>query len=324
MSVYTSVSRAQLARFLTRYDIGQLVDYRGIVAGITNTNYMLDTDTGAFVLTLFEHHERDELDYILGLQFHLAQQHVACAAPVMDRKGGYYSTLNARPAAIVHRLSGEVVESPSLQHCTQVGAELARFHLAGASYAGRRSNPRGLDWWRSMAQKLAQFLSQVERRMLEQEIATYAEFNVSRLPRGALHADLFHDNVMFDGDQLSGFFDFDYACNDALVYDLAITLNDWCSIPDGNLDRLRLQALLAAYAQNRTLELVEIEALPMMLRVAAMRFWLSRLHDQSFPIAGELTFFKPPAHFRDMLKQRRSDATAQLFTDTKARKNLSE
>ncbi len=305
MSVYTTVNADQLEEFLCRYNIGKLACHAGISAGITNTNYTVETTTGTFILTLYEHHSEAALDYILGLQHHLADKAVACAAPVLDVRGSLYSTLNQRSAAIIDRVPGTVCKSPAAHHCALIGAELARFHIAGSDYAAKRNNPCGIDWYVVMAKKLDPILNPEDRQLLHEEIDIYLQYPFTSLPQGSIHADLFHDNALFDGDRLGGIIDFDYACYGTLIYDLAVIMNDWCLLADGQLDAERMESLLQAYHQVRPLQDQEREALPLMLRVGALRFWLSRLNDLNFPLPGELTFTKDPDEFRNMLILRR-------------------
>ena len=305
VSVYTRVDRGQLESFLNSFQIGELVDFHGILAGITNTNYSMQTTAGTFVLTLYEHHSNETLDYILGLQYHLANNQVACATPVLNNENRLHSTLNQRPAAIIYRLAGEVCKNPSVNQCDLIGKELARFHLAGRNFIASRNNPCGLSWWLTMSDKLDSHLSTADRALLLEEVQNYQQYPKAGLPVGTLHADLFHDNVLFDGELLSGIIDFDYACNDILIYDLCVTINDWCIESDGNIDPARMNSLIRAYQQLRPLLLQEQEALPMMLRATAFRFWLSRLHDKTFPVGGELNFVKDPDEFKRMLLLRR-------------------
>lgn len=304
MSVYTSVDRDQLARFLTRYDIGEACSLQAVAAGVTNSNYLLDTDRGKFVLTLYEHHSDDELDYMLGLQQHLAQHGVRCSRPVADRRGDFYSTLRQRPAAIIERLPGEVCRHPDLGQCRLIGAELARFHLAGADFGRSRANPRGPDWILAARDMLSEALEDSDRQAIDATLDALGEYQVEALPRGAIHADLFHDNALFTADGLGGILDFDYACDDSFVFDLAVLFNDWCIDESYELVGTRVQAVLDGYRGVRPLQPGEIEALPVMLRLAALRFWLSRLYDKEFPLSGELTFIKPPETFRDMHRLR--------------------
>jgi homoserine kinase type II len=315
MSVFTTVEHPQLEQFLIRYDLGKACGFRPISDGITNTNYQLETDLGDFVLTLYEHHSDDELDYILGLQQHMAAKSVLCPAPVRDRRGDYYSMLNQRPAAIIHRLPGAVIVTPDAQHCAQVGAELARFHLAGRDYEKHRGNPRGIDWLLAVGDMLDDNISVDDQLLFDSTLREYRNFDYAVLPRGAIHADLFHDNALFVDGQLSGIIDFDYVCEESFAFDIAVLLNDWCIDSRGELDKARVAAMLTAYQAQRRLELKEIQALPLMLQFGALRFWMSRLYDKVFPLNGELTFIKDPAELRELLRLRGSqqDSLQQLF-----------
>lgn len=309
MSVYTTVKPEQLRQFLQRYELGPLQSLQAIAAGITNTNYYVETADGSYVLTLYEHHSDDELDYMLGLQRHLAGAGVGCAAPLTDRRGSLYSMLNQRPAAIIERLPGTVQKRPTRQQCAAIGAELARFHQRGLEYNGHRANPRGVDWILAVVDMLETELDPGQRDLIEATLMDYRRFDHDHLPGGAIHADLFHDNALFVGDRLGGVFDFDYACSDSFVLDIAILMNDWCIDASGALDKALVDAVLDSYQQHRRLERLEIRALPLMLRFGALRFWISRLHDSVFPMSGELTFIKDPAQFRRLLELRsQSDA----------------
>ncbi len=312
MSVYTRVEPDELEDFLRRYGLGPARAFEPIAAGITNTNYRLDTDEGAFVLTLYEHHSDDELDFMLGLQQHLARRGVACPAPLRDRREAFYSTLKQRPAAIIHRLPGLVEKKPRARHCALIGAELAMFHQQGADFGGQRPNPRGLEWMLAVGDMLDADIGAAERKLLEQTLDDYREADTGQLPAGAVHADLFHDNALFVGDELGGIFDFDYACRDHFVFDIAVTMNDWCIDADGELDPELVDALLGGYREKRKLGRDELEFLPLLLRVTALRFWLSRLQDRIYPKSGELTFIKNPDEFRHLLELR-TRAGRELF-----------
>ena len=310
MSVFTRVERAQLDKFLERYDIGRASAFHPVAAGITNTNYYLDTDSGAFVLTLYEHHGDEELAYLLGLQLHLSSKSIACPVPVHDRRGDLFSILNHRPAAIIERLPGAVETSPGNGHCRAVAAELARFHLAGKDFTGRRANPRGAEWALAVADMLAEGLEGEDRDLITATLGEYGQLDFAALPAGAIHADLFHDNALFVGGDLRGILDFDYACDDSFALDIAVLLQDWCVDETGEFDDSRLDAALDAYQQHRPLSQAELAAMPAMLRFAALRFWLSRLHDKTFPLAGELTSIKDPAICRGLLLKRRMEGAA--------------
>lgn len=311
MSVYTKVDSAQLDKFLERYVLGKCVELRPIATGVTNTNYYLDTEGGSYVLTLYEHHSDDEIDYILGLQRHLAARSIHCASPVLDRRGDSFSMLNNRPAAIIHCMPGSVVSQPKSRHCVAIATELSRFHLAGKDYEGLRHNPRGLDWMVAARDMLDTELDAEDDRLIDACLQDYRAGDFSELPWGAIHADLFHDNALFDGDQLGGIIDFDYACVDWFVFDLAVLINDWCIDDNGALRAKLVDAVLEAYCKIRPLSRVELETLPLFLRVAALRFWLSRLYDKTFPLNGELTTIKSPEEYRQQLVLR-SEAAADL------------
>ncbi len=320
MSVYTTVSQQDLEPFLERYSIGRCRALEPIAAGITNTNYRLDTDTGDFVLTLYEHHSDDELDYILGLQRHLGGAGVRCAMPIEDRRGELFSNLNQRPAAIIERLPGQVVPAPGVDHCRDAAAELARLHLAGSDFNAYRPNPRGLDWMHAARDMLAETLDGDDRETIDAALADYQRSDADSLPGGAIHADLFRDNALFDRGDLFGFIDFDYACVDSYAFDLAVMLNDWCNDDDAELDTGRTRALLEGYQGVRRLNAAEIDSLALLLRVTAMRFWLSRLYDQTFPQPGEMTYSKSPDEFRRLFERRTDggDALASMLADAAA------
>ena len=304
MSVYTSVSPEQLSAWLQDFALGKLLDLKGIASGITNTNYFVTTETGRYVLTLFEHNTADELPYFLDLMAHLADRGTPCPHPVSNAGGRYLGELNGKPAALVTCLRGSSIEAPSVEHCAAMGQVLARMHIAGGSFEGKVENPRGPHWWRVTAEAVMPFLKAEDKAMLENELAHQAECRACYLPRGVIHGDMFRDNVLFDGVELTGLIDFYYACDDVLAYDLAITVNDWCVHEDGQLDEERLRAMLNAYHVERPLTSAEHAAWPTLLRAAALRFWLSRLYDLHYPREGEITHAKDPGHFRRILADR--------------------
>lgn len=301
MSVFTTVTSEDLQQWLRDYPLGALRELRGIASGITNTNYFVTTDNGRYVLTLFERNTTEELPYFLDLMAYLADRGIPCPHPVARRDGSYLGVLNGKPASLVSRLRGSSLEVPSAGHCAEVGAVLARMHLAGAGFPLHVDNPRGPHWWRVTAATVLPYMAAGPRALLEQELTYQSTFRRMELPRGVVHADLFRDNVLFENGSLTGLIDFYYACDDAWAYDLAIAVNDWCVCADGGLDEFRLRALLAAYHAVRPLTAVEHQAWPALLRAAALRFWLSRLHDFHHPQPGELTHAKDPEHFRLLL-----------------------
>ena len=308
MAVYTTVSADDLAAWLTRYALGAVHEFEPIVAGIENTNYFLTADNGRFVLTLYERTPAEELPFYLNLMAHLAHAGVQAPAPEADRSGALWSFLNGKPAGLVARLDGAPVEHPQITHCAAAGDALARMHIALGNYRGRLSNRRGPAWWRQAARAVRPFLSLEQNELLTSEIKFQAGLAKTRLPRGAIHGDLFCDNVLFEGERVSGIIDFGFAATDALAYDLAIAVNDWCSVSEGEsagaLDLPLSVAMVAAYEEVRPLSAEERALWPVLLRAAALRFWLSRLYDLYLPRLGELTHAHDPAPFERILRHR--------------------
>jgi homoserine kinase type II len=307
MSVFTPVSSEQLAHWLKGYSVGELTELQPIAEGIENTNYFATTTHGRFVLTLFEKLGAGELPFYLGLMAHLARHGIPCPAPIADLSDNLLGRLNGKPAALVTRLPGRSLEKPSTEHCAQLGALLARMHLAGRSYAGYLENPRGAKWWRATASQVRPFVHAADRRLLDEELRFQARHRFPDLPRGPVHADLFRDNTLFVEGAISGVIDFYFAGIDCWLFDVAVCVNDWCLADptrDLRLDPEQALALLGAYAAARPLSGPERRAWPVMLRAAALRFWLSRLHDFHLPRAGELVHAHDPGHFRDVLALR--------------------
>ncbi len=321
MAVFTPVTREQAERWLARFDLGALVEFEGIASGIENTNFFVTTQRGRYVLTLFERLSAAQLPFYLGLMHHLAQHAIPCPDPVADRGGHDLGTLADKPAALVTRLPGRANMHPQPAHCAQVGRLLARMHLAAADYHGDLANLRGLAWWREAAPAVAPFLTTAQAALLREEIDAQQAFGTrpeaAALPRSAVHADLFRDNVLFDGETLGGVIDFYFAGVDTWMYDLAVTANDWCiDEPSGAFDAPRLAALLEAYRDERTPSRAEQLAWPMMLRAAALRFWLSRLYDLHLPRPAQMVTPKDPAHFERVLRARRAHAPALAWDAT--------
>lgn len=303
MSVYTTIEKDELIAFLKTYPAGELTEYTGISAGIENTNYFVNTDSNRYVLTLFEEHSFDEMPYFLDLMAHLAEHGVPSAHPVADNNKHYLRELKNKPAALVQRLRGASVTQANIAQCAALGAALGRLHLVGQSFIPQRDNPRGPIWWSEVFTRLSNKLNEEDTKLIENEINIQSKHDFSSLPHGVIHADLFRDNALWEGDHLTGIIDFYYACNDTLLYDLAITINDWCTQNNGALDLQRSQAMLQAYAPQRELIDKEITAWPILLRAAALRFWLSRLQDYHFPRAGEITHTKDPQVYKNILLQ---------------------
>ncbi len=313
MAVFTEVSRSEAAALVQRLSLGELTDLRGISAGIENTNYFLSTTLGEWVLTVFERLSFEQLPFYLRLMKHLAERGIPVPDPQADDAGEILHTLCGKPAAVVNRLSGSSQMAPSSWHCEQVGRMLARMHLAGQDYPLHQPNLRGLPWWVETVPVVAPYLTPEQRELIESELAFQRHLAETpayqALPRGPVHADLFRDNVMFDGlpghEKLTGFFDFYFAGVDTWLFDLAVCLNDWCiDLSSGRLDEVRAAAFVNAYQDERPLTHDELRLLPALLRSGAMRFWISRLWD--FHLPREASMLKPhdPAHFERVLRER--------------------
>ena len=310
MSVFTPVSEAQLADWLKRYSVGSLAALEPIAAGIENTNYYVTTTQGRYVLTLFEKLTAKELPFYLNLMAHLARHGIPCPAPIANLADQYLGELNGKPAALVTCLAGRSLSHPGLAECGQLGELLARMHLAGGSYPGFVENPRGLRWWRATAPRVRPFLQAEQQTLLDAEMAFQARHRYADLPRGPVHGDLFRDNVLFDAGRLAGVIDYYFAGVEALLFDVAVCANDWCLVDpdtDRRFDGARTAAFLLGYSAVRPFSRSEREAWPVLLRAAALRFWLSRLYDFHLPRPGELVHAHDPEHFRDILMLR-SDA----------------
>ncbi|NMG65837.1 homoserine kinase [Azoarcus indigens] len=304
MSVFTPLPESTLATWLRGYAVGRLVELKGIAAGVQNSNFFVTTTLGRYVLTLFEAIPRAELPYYLHLMAHLARHGLPVPAPIADRDNEYLGTLEGKPAVLVMRLPGQSVMAPGEQHCARVGAMLAGLHLAGQSYGRRQENPRGPAWRAATATEVRGFLPAEEQALLDTELAFQAQVDSAALPAGAIHADLFRDNVLWDGDHIGGVIDFYFAGHDSLLFDVAVTVNDWCATADGKLDAARCAALLTAYQAERPFTAAERLAWPAMLRAAALRFWLSRAADHHLPREGEMVLVKNPDEYRDILRHR--------------------
>jgi homoserine kinase type II len=318
MAVFTQVSPNDAQRWLSAYPVGAMTSLEGIASGIENSNFFLDAERGRFVLTLFERLSAADLPFYLGLMKHLARRGIACPDPIADRHGQLFSSLCGKPAALVTRLAGTPRMRPTPEHCAAIGRLLAGLHQAGEDYAGTLPNPRGRPWRARAAEEVRPFLNDAARGLLDDEMAAqdafYSRPEIGAMPAGAVHADLFRDNVLFSDEEaggnepVSGVIDFYFACTEHWLYDLAVTVNDWCIHDDsGRLEADRLQALLAAYRSERPLLESELAGWSMMLRTAALRFWLSRLHDFHLPRPAQMVKAKDPTHFERILRLRRDE-----------------
>jgi homoserine kinase type II len=302
MSVFTTVTQDQLSIWLKGYSIGTLIDLQGISSGIENTNYFVTTSNGKYILTLFEKLSFSELPYYLNLMVHLSSHGVPCPSPIKSLENKFFGSLNGKPASLVTYLPGSQLEHPVPEQCAHVGALLANMHLSALSFPEKMNNTRGPKWREDMAPKLIPLLPPEEATLLQKELQFQSLYQFKNLPQGVIHADLFRDNILFDHDTIGGIIDFYFACNDALLYDLAIVSNDWCMDENGKLNDANLLALLRAYHYIRPLTSDERNSWPIMLRAGALRFWISRLYDYHLPREGEITHAKNPAHFRQILQ----------------------
>jgi homoserine kinase type II len=302
MSVFTIVAPEQLAAWLRQYSIGTLIGHEGIAAGIENTNYFVITTQGRYVLTLFEKLKAHELPFYMNLMTHLARHGIPCPQPIANRDNSALGELNGKPASIFTCVPGKDASHVDAAQCATIGALLADMHLAGQSYAALMPNPRGPHWWQAAMPQVTSFLDAPSAAVLSAEVRFQAQHRQADLPRGAIHADLFRDNVLWDGARVGGIIDFYFACTDALLYDVAITVNDWCFIAASALDAQRARALVNAYNRVRPFTDAEHAAWPLMLRAAALRFWVSRLYDLHLPRPGALVHAKDPAYFQRMLE----------------------
>ncbi len=308
MSVFTTLTLDEVRAWLRDFAIGEVTELRGIAAGITNTNYFVITRDNRYVLTIFEKNNAEELPYFVNLMTHLAAHGVPCPAPIADKNGVALHGLKGKPALMVSCLQGKDVATPNLAQVREVALTLAKLHLAGDSFKQDSHNQRGQAWFVTTTQKVLPNLSSQEQALLQSELAYQQALDTSQLPHGVIHGDLFRDNVLFDGDALGGFIDFYYACHDVLLYDVAIAVNEWCLHHNGAdlgcIDHEKVDAFLSAYQSVRPFTAAENASWHALLRRAALRFWLSRLHDSYFPQQGEITHAKDPNHFKSILQAR--------------------
>ena len=314
MAVYTDVTAEDLARFLADYAIGELLAYKGIAEGVENSNFLVHTSTGNFILTLYEKRvAEDDLPFFLGLMEHLAARGLNCPQPVKNMQGGMLGRVAGRPAAIVTFLDGMWIRRPNAGHCAAVGEALANLHLDGADFPMKRPNALSVENWRPLFEHAGARGDSVRPGLCDEivrELDVLEKAWPRGLPEGVIHADLFPDNVFFLGDRLSGLIDFYFACTDTLAYDVAVCLNAWCFEPDHSYNVTKGRALLKGYGRVRALNEAERAALPMLARGAAMRFLLTRLVDWLAVPAGALVRPKDPVEYFRKLRFHQSVKSA--------------
>ncbi|OZI36346.1 homoserine kinase [Bordetella genomosp. 1] len=321
MAVFTLVSEQDARALLAHYDLGELISLRGITAGIENTNFFLHTTRGEYVLTLFEVLTQEQLPFYIELMHHLASRGIPVPQPQTLKDGTRLTTLHGKPTAIVSRLPGGYEPAPGPRHCALAGATLARTHLAGQDYPLQQPNLRGLPWWEQTAPKVLPFLTPEQATLLQSELQAQQTAAASslwpQLPSGPAHCDLFRDNVLFagtfDDPLMGGFIDFYFAGCDSWLFDVAVSVNDWCIVREtGEFVPELVEAWLAAYAAERPFTDAEREAWPTMLRAAALRFWLSRLFDFFLPRPAQTLKPHDPRHFERVLQARHRSALPVL------------
>ncbi|MCK4493254.1 MAG: homoserine kinase [Methylococcales bacterium] len=297
MSVYTEVTKAQLTTLLAHYSLGTLISFSGIENGIENTNYRFETTTGRYILTLFESLRAQELPFFFDLLQHYQQAGVSCPVLQIDCKGHRFREFNSKPVAIFVCINGKSLLTPTQADCAEIGAELANIHRAGIDFLGQRKNPKGNDWIRKTVKQLQFQFNTKEKTSINHYFEN--ELRLKPLPTGMIHGDLFKDNALFFKGGLSGILDFYLACEDNLLLDLAITVNDWCYY-QGQLDHQKMNALLGAYQQLRPLEICEKQSWGVMLQKASLRFWLARLKHQLEPKTATLTLQKDSNQYKQI------------------------
>lgn len=303
MSVFTSITKQQLEPFLQGYRVGELKALTGIQAGITNTNYFVDTSSGRYVLTIVENESAADVEWFMQLLDTLHTANIPCARPIQSDNNTYTGTLSGKPATLVNCLPGADKAEVAASDCYALGVQMANMHLVCEDYPSLRADSRGPAWRDATARQVMNCLSASNQSLLQRELEIQAASHLDTLPRSVIHADLFRDNVLFDQSIISGIIDVYYACDGSMLYDIAIAFNDWCRLPDASVDTERASALLEGYESVRRWDSTEKDAWPVAIKAAALRFWLSRLQDLHFPPDGELTHTKDPTIFQIILEQ---------------------
>ena len=306
MAVYTDIAEDELKWFLTEYDAGQLLSYKGIAEGVENSNFLLHTSKAPLILTLYEKRvEKNDLPFFLGLMQHLSAGGLSCPLPLPRKDGALLGTLSGRPAALISFLEGMWLRKPEAKHCREVGKALAQMHVAGEGFVLTRPNALSLDGWQMLWDKSEERADEVEfglQNEIRSDLNFLRAYWPKDLPAGVIHADLFPDNVFFLGDELSGLIDFYFACNDLLAYDVSICLNAWCFERDGAYNITKGTQMLEGYQSVRPLSEAEIKALPVLSRGSALRFFLTRLYDWLTTPEGAMVTKKDPLEYLRKLR----------------------
>jgi homoserine kinase type II len=317
VAVYTDVAAEDLGSFLAGYDVGDLLAYKGIAEGVENSNFLVHTSRGYFILTLYEKRvATKDLPFFLGLMEHLHARGITCPQPVKNKRGEVLGKVAGRPAAMITFLDGMWIRRPTPAHCAALGEALAKLHLAGLDFAGYRANALSVEGWRPLYEHCRDRANEVQRDLKEflgAELAHLEQAWPRDLPQGIIHADLFPDNVFFLGEKLSGIIDFTFACNDTLAYDVAICLNAWCFEADHSFNVTKARAFLSAYGRERKLSEAEQAALPLLARGSALRFLLTRLVDWLNVPPGALVKPKDPLEYHRKLRFHQTVASARDY-----------
>jgi homoserine kinase type II len=310
VAVYTDISENDLSQFLSQYDVGNLTSYKGIAEGVENSNFLLHTDRDSLILTLYEKRvDKNDLPFFLGLKQHLFAKGLSCPLPLPRKDGELLGELSDRPAALISFLEGMWLREPEAVHCREVGRAMAQMHLAGEGFELRRPNALSVAGWNELWEKSHARADEVGEGLgdeIQADLDHLAAHWPKDLPWGVIHADLFQDNVFFLGDELSGLIDFYFACNDFLAYDVSICLNAWCFEKDGSYNPAKGTALLEGYQSVRPLSAEELEALPLLARGSALRFFLTRLYDWLTTPEGALVVKKDPLEYLNKLRFHRT------------------
>ena len=306
MAVYTSLSQSEVENFISKFNIGKFKSYKGISDGVTNSNFFINTDICEAVLTIFEDLDFEDLKYYFNFMQHLSSHGFSCPSPLSDKNNNYIHDLKGKPAALISKLSGKVYEEINEKKLIELAKSFAEMHLISLKFKTQKKNLRGLQWMKDTFYLFADKIPLDQRELISDELS-FLENIPADLPRGVIHADLFRDNVLFVEDTLGGIIDFYYACDDFFIYDIAIVINDWCIDHNGSIIEKRKKLFIEAYDSVRKLNNSEHDALNLYLRLAAMRFLISRFRDQFNAKDAELNTMKDPLFFYEILKNRRQN-----------------
>jgi|TARA_B110000014_G_C20120674_1_gene593735 homoserine kinase type II len=306
MAVYTNITLNDLIDWNKEFNLPEIVDFNGISSGVTNSNYLIYMPDSKYILTIFEHNTVEELPFYVNLMTYLTRKSFLCPTPIENKKGHSLALLKDKPALMVSFLKGKEKKVGDSKSCFLVGKYLAKLHLITKNFSQSNKNTRDLNWMTNKYLDIKKYLSNEEKKIIESEINYHKGIDKVELPEGIIHGDLFKDNVLFLNDNISGFIDFYYACNENFIYDIAIAVNDWCIDNDGKINTLKCTEFTKGYQSERKFTDNEYKYFNSALRLSALRFWLSRLEDSYDAKEGELTNIKDPNHFKNILLDRQT------------------